>query len=211
MQENMAARSQIFKRFLALRRASTHKQAVKSVGTSTSYSKEPSAWERSTYKYFLPIQTRWSDNDQYGHVNNVVYYSYFDTVINHYLIKCCGLETDIKLSDFVGYMVDTGCSFRKPLSFPERVLAGLKVSQLGRSSVTYQVAIFGEQNAENSKSETLSDVGVIGELNFQATNLKNFNPTASAVGHCVHVFVNPETNASCALPDAMRKGLENIS
>lgn len=175
----------------------------------STHSHEPSAWDRSTYLYFLPIQTRWSDNDQYGHVNNVVYYSYFDTVINHYLIKCCGLNTDLKDSEFVGLMVETGCSFRKPLSFPEEVLAGLKVSKLGRSSVTYQIAIFAEENNKLDKSAK-PPAGQMGELNFQKTTFENFSTTASAVGHCVHVFVNTTTNKSIALPDVMRKGLEAI-
>src|SRR5687768_7809579 len=95
---------------------------------------------RDRYRHFLPIPTRWMDNDIYGHVNNVVYYSYFDTVINEYLIRAGGL--DITKGEIVGLAVETFCRFHRELTFPEVVEAGLRVGKLGNSSVRYEIAIF---------------------------------------------------------------------
>ena len=95
---------------------------------------------RSSYKHFLPITTRWWDNDVYQHVNNAVYYSFFDTVINEYLISQGGL--DFTHGDVVGLAVETQCSFHKPIQFPQVVNAGLRVGKLGNSSVRYEVGLF---------------------------------------------------------------------
>jgi acyl-CoA thioester hydrolase len=96
---------------------------------------------RADYPHFLAIPTRWMDNDVYLHVNNVVYYSYFDTVINRYLIDQGGL--DIQASPVIGIAVETTCRFRKSFAFPETVEAGLRVGHLGNSSVRYEVGLFG--------------------------------------------------------------------
>ena len=95
---------------------------------------------RADYRHFLSIPTRWMDNDVYGHVNNVVYYSYFDTVVNEYLIAKGGL--DIEKSPVIGLVVETLCRYFKPIAFPEVVEAGLRVGKLGNSSVRYEVGIF---------------------------------------------------------------------
>lgn len=95
---------------------------------------------REHYPHFLNIPTRWMDNDIYGHVNNVVYYSYFDTVINEYLINVGGL--DIASDPIIGLCVESQCQFRQELTFPEPVEAGLRVGKLGTSSVRYEIAIF---------------------------------------------------------------------
>ncbi len=102
---------------------------------------------RDRYRYFTPLQTRWADNDIYGHVNNVTYYAYFDTVINCYLIEKGGL--DINAGDIVGFAVETMCRFFKPVAYPDELEAGLRVSRLGSSSVRYEVGIFrrGEKDA----------------------------------------------------------------
>ncbi|MEP1029925.1 MAG: thioesterase family protein [Alphaproteobacteria bacterium] len=102
---------------------------------------------RAAYPHILPIQTRWMDNDIYGHVNNVTYYSYFDTVVNSYLIDVGGL--DIHDGTVVGFAVETTCRFFKPVAFPEQLAAGLRVGKLGNSSVRYEIAIFkdGEDTA----------------------------------------------------------------
>ncbi|WP_208721447.1 acyl-CoA thioesterase [Corallococcus aberystwythensis] len=99
------------------------------------------------YRYFLPITTRWMDNDAYGHINNVTYYSYFDTVANHYLIHEGGL--DIHTGAVIGLVVESKCSYHAPLAYPERLRAGLRVDRLGNRSVTYGIAIFkeGEEQA----------------------------------------------------------------
>ena len=97
---------------------------------------------RNAYKHFLPIATRWMDNDVYGHVNNVVYYSYFDTVVNGYLISQGAL--DIANSAVIGLVVETGCSYFASIAFPEKIDAGLRVAKIGNSSVRYEVALFRE-------------------------------------------------------------------
>lgn len=95
------------------------------------------------YPHFLAIPTRWMDNDIYGHVNNTVYYSYFDTVVNEYLIRAGGL--DIHSGEVIGLAVETRCSFFAPLEFPETIDAGLAVIHLGNSSVRYDIGLFSER------------------------------------------------------------------
>ena len=103
---------------------------------------------RDRYPHFLSIQTRWSDNDIYGHVNNVTYYSYFDTVVNCFLIDQGGL--DIETDSVIGMAVETMCKFNKPLAYPEVLEAGLRVGKLGNSSVRYEIGIFQEGAAESA-------------------------------------------------------------
>lgn len=102
---------------------------------------------RAEYREFYPITTRWSDNDIYGHVNNVVYYAYFDSAANRYLIEEGGL--DIQGGDIVGYVVNSGCEYHAPIAYPDALEAGLRVDRLGTSSVQYGIAIFrkGEEQA----------------------------------------------------------------
>ncbi len=102
---------------------------------------------RARYPHFLTIPTRWMDNDIYGHVNNVVYYSYFDTVINGYLIDPGGL--DIHGGPVIGVCAESACRYRAAFTFPESVEAGLRVAHLGRSSVRYEIGLFkiGEEAA----------------------------------------------------------------
>jgi acyl-CoA thioester hydrolase len=142
-------------------------------------SERPTAHARAQYRHFLPIQTRWSDNDAYGHVNNVVYYSWFDTVVNEYLIAAGAL--DIQSSPVVGLVVETQCSYFSELAFPQRVDAGLRVAHAGRSSVRYELALFG----------ALGD-------------------TASAQGHFVHVYVDRASRRPVPLPTALRAAVERL-
>jgi acyl-CoA thioester hydrolase len=95
---------------------------------------------RAAYRWFLPIGTRWKDNDVYGHVNNVEYYSYFDTAINAFLIREGGL--DIHRGEAIGVCAESHCRFLDSLAFPETVDAGLRVAHLGRSSVRYEIGLF---------------------------------------------------------------------
>ena len=97
---------------------------------------------RQNYPHLLPIPTRWKDNDVYGHVNNVEYFSYFDTVINTYLIRAGGL--DIHRGEVIGLCAESHCKFLSELAFPETVEAGLRVEHLGRSSVRYGIGLFRE-------------------------------------------------------------------
>ena len=110
------------------------------MNTTPSLPSKPFPHRRNAYKHFLPIATRWMDNDVYGHVNNVVYYSYFDTVVNEYLISRGAL--DIENSPVIGLVVETGCSYFAAIAFPEKIDAGLRVSKIGNSSVRYEVALF---------------------------------------------------------------------
>ncbi len=101
---------------------------------------------RGAYRHFLSIPTRWMDNDVYGHVNNVVYYALFDTVINRYLIERGAL--DVERGAVIGLAVETQCRFFRPIVFPEVVEAGLRVARVGGSSVRYEVGLFVEGRAE---------------------------------------------------------------
>lgn len=95
---------------------------------------------RDDYRYLLAIPTRWMDNDTYGHVNNVTYYSYFDTVVNEHLVRVGGL--DIRNARAIGVVVETSCRFHRPLSFPEIIDAGMRVAAIGNASVRYEIALF---------------------------------------------------------------------
>jgi acyl-CoA thioester hydrolase len=95
---------------------------------------------RSAYAYFTTIDTRWADEDAYGHVNNVAYYGFFDTAVNRRLIERGVL--DPRTSRAIGLVVESGCRYFESLSFPDRIEAGLKVERLGTSSVTYDIALF---------------------------------------------------------------------
>jgi len=99
---------------------------------------------RADYRHFHPITTRWMDNDVYGHVNNVVYYSWFDTAVNQLLISSGVL--DVERSPVIGLVIETRCTYFKAISFPERVTAGVRVAHLGNSSIRYEVGIFREDD-----------------------------------------------------------------
>jgi len=101
---------------------------------------KPAPQIRSNYRHFQRIPTRWMDNDVYGHVNNVVYYAYFDTVVNQYLIEQGVL--DIERSPTIGLVVETHCEYFAPITFPDVVHAGLRVAKLGNSSVRYEIGLF---------------------------------------------------------------------
>lgn len=104
--------------------------------SSTELRDEP----RAAWPHFVAIQTRWMDNDVYGHVNNVQYYSYFDTAVNQFLIERGVL--DIHNGEVVGFVVDSGCSYFSSLSFPDVVHVGIRVAKLGNSSVRYEIGIY---------------------------------------------------------------------
>ncbi|MGB3722108.1 MAG: thioesterase family protein [Pacificimonas sp.] len=131
---------------------------------------------RAAYPVFQGINTRWSDNDVYGHVNNVVYYGWFDTAVNAQLIEV-GL-LNIETGPMIGLVVETGCRYAAPLSFPQKIEAGVRVAKLGTSSVRYEVGIFAESAAD-----------------------------AAAEGFFVHVYVDRETRRPVPLPDDWRVGL----
>jgi acyl-CoA thioester hydrolase len=140
---------------------------------------------RANYRVFVPIPTRWMDNDIYGHVNNVIYYAYFDTVINRYLIAEGGLDIqgtrEERSSRSIGLCVESHCNYRRPIAFPDDIDAGMSVSQLGRSSVRYEIGIFARGEEE-----------------------------ASANGWFVHVFVDEKTRKSAPIPGRIRAALTRL-
>jgi acyl-CoA thioester hydrolase len=107
---------------------------------SGSTSERPVRLTRSAFRHFRPIATRWMDNDAYGHVNNVHYYSYFDTAVAGWLIERGGLRIDE--SPVIGLVVETGCTYFESVAFPDALEAGIVVAHLGRSSVRYRIGIF---------------------------------------------------------------------
>ncbi|KAH8102319.1 thioesterase [Cristinia sonorae] len=135
--------------------------------------------KRHDYPFFLSFRTRWSDNDQYSHINNSVYYHLFDSIVNAYLITNCGLEPS--KSHLIGLVVSSYCQFFSPLSFPAVLDLGLRVNQLGKSSVAYEVGVFAEG----------SDI-------------------PSAVGGYTHVFVDSESRKSSSMDETIRSGLSRL-
>ena len=105
-------------------------------------SSRPQALPRDAYAHFSRITTRWMDNDIYGHVNNVTYYSYFDTAVNRYLIEAGVL--DIHTGEVIGLVIETHCNYFAPLAFPRNVDAGIRVAHIGKSSVRYEIGLFEE-------------------------------------------------------------------
>ena len=102
----------------------------------------PQPEPRASYRAFRTITTRWMDNDQYGHVNNVVYYSWFDTAVNAHLIEQGVLDT--AGGGTIGFVIETQCQYFAPLAFPQNVEAGIRVAHIGSSSVRYEVGLFAE-------------------------------------------------------------------
>ena len=131
------------------------------------------------FPHVFNLATRWMDNDVYGHVNNVSYYSYFDTAVNRYLIDAGVL--DIHNDPVVGFVVETGCSYFRPVAFPDALQLGLRVARLGNSSVHYEIALFRAGEDE---------------------------PAAAA--HFVHVYVERASGRSAPIPAAARAALERI-
>ncbi|MCL6236040.1 MULTISPECIES: thioesterase family protein [Acinetobacter] len=107
---------------------------------------KPETKRRQNYRFLFPIQTRWADNDMYGHVNNVTYYSYFDTAANALLIQHAGF--DLRNTPIIGLVVDSACSFLQELSYPEIIEVGVAIEKIGNSSLRYDLAIFKQGQNE---------------------------------------------------------------
>jgi acyl-CoA thioester hydrolase len=114
--------------------------------TTDAAAAKPLPTRRGEFPVLRTITTRWMDNDQYGHVNNVVYYSYFDTAVNGYLIDASGC--DVRELPAIGIVAETSCKFMNELSFPDTVYAGLALERLGNSSVVYRIGLFRNQDVE---------------------------------------------------------------
>ena len=147
----------------------------------------PIAQARSAYTVFYPISTRWLDNDVYGHVNNVVYYGWFDTAVNRFLIEQGTL--DIHAGAFMGLVVESQCNYFAPLAYPQEVQAGLRVAHVGHSSVRYEVALFAGQGPDPSSGG---------------------DALCAASGHLVHVYVDRLTRRPVALPAALLSALAKL-
>lgn len=114
--------------------------------------------DKSSYVHFFPITTRWMDNDIFGHVNNVNYYSYFDTVVNQFLIEYAGFEP--KTSKQIGFIVASQCQYLHSLAYPEILIGAVRVNKVGNSSVEYGVAIFKEDSDSAAATGQLTHVFV---------------------------------------------------
>jgi len=135
---------------------------------------------RQAYRHAKRITLRWADNDAYGHVNNTVYYAWFDTVVNQWLVEN-GL-LDIEVGDPIGLVVETGCRYFAPLSYPGDVELLMSIEQLGRSSVTYRLGVFGPDSE-----------------------------TPSAEGNFTHIYVDRSSRRPVPLPDSWREKLETLA
>jgi acyl-CoA thioester hydrolase len=143
-------------------------------------SRRPQPEARSVYKIFRSLSTRWSDNDVYGHVNNVVYYSWFDTAVNAWLLE--GRALDFLAGEVLGLVVESQCHYFSPLAFPEPVTVGLRVAHVGTSSVRYELALFPADER---------------------------HPCA-ARGHLVHAYVDRATRRPTPLPTNLLSLLETV-
>lgn len=118
----------------------------------------PDPAQRDNYRWTMPLTTRWMDNDIYGHINNVIYYAYFDTVANAYLINECGL--DIHAGDEIGYIVHSQCHYKSGLAYPDQLDGALRVNRIGNSSVEYGIAIFKADSSTAAAHGTFTHVFV---------------------------------------------------
>ena len=143
-------------------------------------SARPQPEPKSAYKAFRNIATRWSDNDLYGHVNNVVYYSWFDTAVNGFLIEQGAI--DIHAGSVIGLVVETQCNYFAPLAFPQAVVAGIRVAHIGSSSVRYEIGLFAADD----------------------------DNVCAAKGHFIHVYVDRMTRKPVAFPPQLQSVLETL-
>ena len=139
---------------------------------------------RADFPVRRPVQTRWMDNDHYGHVNNVAYYSFFDTAVNGFLLDATG--RDIRTDQAIGVVAETSCRFLQEISFPDALEVGLAIERLGTRSVVYRLAIF-RVNAAPGASEPC------------------------ALGRFVHVYVDRDTRQPVAIPDDIRAVLAPLA
>jgi acyl-CoA thioester hydrolase len=134
---------------------------------------------RDSYRVLRAITTRWGDNDVYGHVNNVHYYAYFDTAVNGWLMAATA--SDIRQLDAIGIVAETSCRYRKPISFPDQVHAGIALEKMGTRSVVYRIALF-----------------------------RNEDTDPAAVGRFVHVYVDAGTRRPVAIPSIIQRALQAL-
>ncbi len=134
---------------------------------------------RADYAHLVTMTTRWRDNDVYGHMNNVVFYEYVDTAVNLWLIEAAGMP--VPVGPVIGLVVESACTFHAGLGFPAPVIAGLRASRVGTTSITYEIGLFGGTAAE-----------------------------AAAEGRFTHVYVDAGTRRPVALPGPLRAAAEAL-
>jgi acyl-CoA thioester hydrolase len=156
---------------------------MSSTPTTSSAVPRPAPEPRNAYYLFRRIDTRWADNDAYGHVNNVVYYAWFDTAVNAYLIEQGAL--DIHDGATIGLVVETHCNYFSPVVFPEQVELGIRIASLGGSSVRYELGVFTADASGNFE-------------------------VCAAKGHFIHVYVDQQTRRPVQLPLNLKSVLEKI-
>ena len=139
---------------------------------------DPTAWRRADFPVLRPLALRWNDDDAYGHVNNAVHYLLFDTAVNGWLLEATG--TEIRRLPAIGIVAETGCRYLAELRFPEPVTVGIALERLGRTSVTYRLALFGAADGP------------------------------AAVGRFVHVYVDPATRRPVPVPPQIRVALAEL-
>lgn len=137
---------------------------------------------RTEFPCFRPIGTRWLDNDAYGHINNVAYYAYFDTVVNGYLMDATGV--DIRKLPAIGVVAETSCRFLRSLSFPQSLVVGLAVEKLGERSIVYRLGVFAADDDDQTE--------------------------AAALGRFVHVYVDTQTRKTVAIPEEIRNAVKSL-
>ncbi|KAF9179345.1 hypothetical protein BGZ51_006996 [Haplosporangium sp. Z 767] len=183
--------------------------------------------DRAFYPYALDIQSRWSDNDQYGHLNNAHYYALFDTVINTFLIQETGLDPhDHNQGNAIGVVAESDCKYFSSLSFPDMIEARLSVTGLGRSSVVYQVGIFkklvpADESIQTTPGSSPISAGVFSRAagsvsggqvaekeTRQVFHSSQIQADVAATGHFRHVFVDKVNRRPVPIPDKIRAGLE---
>ncbi len=135
---------------------------------------------RADFAVWRAMPTRWADNDQYGHANNVVYYAWFDTAVNGWLMDVVG--ADVRDLPAIGLVAETSCRFLSPVAFPDALSIGLAVQRVGRSSITYRLAVFRDGDEQ-----------------------------PAAVGRFVHVYVDPGTRRPVEVPDVVRAAAQAIT
>lgn len=145
-------------------------------------SERPGVPAPTDYPVLWPVPTRWADNDHYGHVNNVTYYSYFDTAVNSWLMSAT--NTDIRELPAIGVVAETSCTYLSELSFPDELLVGIAIERLGTRSIVYSLAIFRDGEA---------------------------GPTPAATGRFVHVYVDAAARTPVPIPDVIRAAAESVS
>lgn len=160
------------------------------------------------YGYFLPLQTRWEDIDRNNHVNNSVYFSFFDSILSRFLIRHCGLDPNPQTSSLTGFTVSNQCQYYKAISYPQIPVAALAVEKAGRSSVYYRLAVFPPKSTEEMPSVDHCDL--IDGFFLGHPKLAQFDPLACATGSAVHVFVNPRTGKAENLPEDFRNKLQKL-